>query len=165
MAKQRSLTPGEIDLARKAFGDKIDYGRVRISDGPGTNFAAHIAFAKGNPAITLGSIIYFKRDFCPDFCAVGKDRKSFMHEMTHVWQYQRLGMTSFLLRYGEEFFKVGGNPDLMYDYKKGVAKFGEAMLEAQASMVGDYSAALWAGDEALKARLAKNLAGSGFYGL
>ena len=165
MAKQRSLTPGEIDLARKAFANKITYGRVKISDGPGSNFAAHIAFAKGNPAITLGSVIYFKRDFCPDFCAVGKDRKSFMHEMTHVWQYQRLGMTSFLLRYGEEFLKVGGNPDEMYVYKKGVTKFGEAMIEAQASMVGDYSEALWAGNAEQKARLAKNLAGSGLYGL
>ena len=165
MAKQRSLTPAEIDLARKAFANKITYGRVKISDGPGSNFAAHIAFAKGNPAITLGSVIYFKRDFCPDFCAVGKDRKSFMHEMTHVWQYQRLGMTSFLLRYGEEFLQVGGNPDQMYVYKKGVTKFGEAMLEAQASMVGDYSEALWAGNAEMKARLAKNLAGSGLYGL
>jgi hypothetical protein len=138
---------------------------VKINDGPGSNFAAHIAFAKGNPAITLGSTIYFKHDFCLDFCALGKDRKSFLHEMTHVWQYQRLGMTGFLLRYGEEFVKVGGNPNDMYVYKKGETRFGEAMLEAQANMVGDYSEALWAGDEPRKARLAGNLAGSGIYGL
>ena len=165
MAKQRGLTPAEIDLARKAFGNKIDYGRVRISDGPGHNFAAHIAFAKGNPAITLGSTIYFKRDFCPDFCAPGKNRKSFLHEMTHVWQYQRLGMAMFLLRYGEEFAMVGGKPSDMYVYKKGETKFGKAMIEAQAEMVGDYSEALWAGNEPRKALLARNLAESGIYGL
>lgn len=165
LAKRRGLTSGEIDLARKAFANRIDYGRVKLSDGPGSNFAAHIAFAKGNPAITLGSTIYFKHDFCLDFCAPGRKRGTFLHEMTHVWQYQRLGMARFLLRYGEEFAMVGGNPNDMYAYEKGKTRFAEAMLEAQANMVAHYSEALWAGDEPGKKRLAGNLAGSGIYGL
>jgi hypothetical protein len=53
----------------------------------------------------------------------------------------------------------------MYDYTAGSAKFGDALLEAQAEMVCDYSEALWAGDATRKALLAKNLAGSGLYGL
>ena len=165
MARQRGLTSAEIEMARKAFAGQITYGRVKISDGPGNNFAAQIAFAKGNPAITLGSTIYFKRDYCPDFCATGKDRKSFMHEMAHVWQYQRFGRADFLLRYGQEFLAVGGKPNDMYVYRRGVTKFSEAMLEAQASMIADYSEALWTGNADQKARLAKNLEGSGVYGL
>lgn len=165
MGKQRKLTAGEISLARAAFGKKVDYGKVRLTEGPGNNVAAKIAFAKGNPAITIGSTVYFKRDFCDDFAAAGRNRKSFMHEMTHVWQYQKLGMAKFLLRYGEEFIEVGGKPSDMYKYKKGETKFGEAMLEAQANMIGDYSEAVWKPDEARRVELARNLAGSGLYGL
>ncbi|HYI64047.1 MAG TPA: DUF4157 domain-containing protein [Allosphingosinicella sp.] len=165
MGKQRRLTAGEIALAKAAFGARIDYDRVKLSDGPGKRFAAHIAFAKGNPAITLGSTVYFKRDYCDDFSGAERNRKTFIHEMTHVWQYQRLGMAKFLLRYGEELAKVGGKPNDMYRYDAGKAKFGGAMLEAQANMVGDYSEALWAANAARIALLAKNMAGSGLYGL
>ena len=156
----RKLTAGEIALARKAFGARIDYGKVKLSDGPGTNAFAHIAFAKGNPAITIGSKVYFKKDYCPDFSAPGQNGRSFMHEMTHVWQYQTLGLAAFAARYGAEFLQVKGKPNDMYAYKA-ADRFDEAMLEAQAQMVGDYQSAK-AGD---KARIAGNLKGSGFYNL
>lgn len=162
---QRPLTAGEIALTRAAFGGKIDYARVKLSDGPGNNPLAHMAFAKGNPAITIGSTVYFKQDFCPDFSAPGRNRKCFIHEMTHVWQYQRMGMPAFFLRYGEDLLKARGRPDDMYNYAAGAAKFGEAMIEAQAEMVCDYSEAMWTGDAARQALLAKNLAASGVYGL
>ena len=165
LARSRVLTPAEIDLAREAFADRIDYRRVSLVEGAAINLAAHLAFAKGNPAITLGSTIFFKRDFCADFCAAGANRKSFMHEMTHVWQYQRLGLTRFLLRYGKEFARVGGKPSAMYAYKAGATRFGDAMLEAQAEMVGDYGEAVWTGNSTRKALVAANLAGSGVYGL
>jgi len=165
MGKQRKLTAGEIALARAAFGDKIDYSKVKLSDGPGNSPSAHIAFAKGNPAITIGSTVYFKTHYCPDFSARGQNRKSFIHEMTHVWQYRALGMPAFFARYFQEVARVGGKPDDMYKYVKGTDAFGKAMLEAQASMIGDYSEALWGGNETQKALLAKNMAGSGLYGL
>jgi hypothetical protein len=162
---QRPLTGGEIALARAAFDSKIDYTRVRVSGGPGNNPFAHMAFAKGNPAITIGSTIYFKVDYCPDFSAPGRNRKCFIHEMTHIWQYRNLGMPAFFLRYGEEVLKAKGKPDDMYNYAAGTAKFGDSMLEAQAEMVCDYSEALWAQNATRKALLAKNLAESGVYGL
>jgi uncharacterized protein DUF4157 len=164
MAKQRKLTAGEVALARAAFGDKIDYGRVKLSDGPGNQPIAHAAFAKGNPAITIGATVYFKTGYCPDFSAPGQDRRTFIHEMTHVWQYRMLGMPAFFARYGAEFLQVGGKPNDMYKYKP-ETKFGEAMLEAQADIVRDYSMAVWAPDEVKKAKLAKNMAKSGLYGL
>jgi hypothetical protein len=160
MGKQRGLAAGEIALAREAFGSKIDYGKVKLSDGPGNQPLAHAAFAKGNPAITVGSTVYFKVHYCADFSAAGADKSSFMHEMAHVWQYQKLGLLAFFVRYGAEFARVGGNPNDMYLYKKGTDAFGQAMLEAQAQMVGDYAVA----SAADKAELRKNLAGSGLYG-
>ena len=159
MAKQRKLTESEITLARTAFGDWIKYAKVRLSDGPGLQPLAHAAFAKGNPAITVGSTVYFKRGYCRDFSAPGEDRVAFLHEMTHVWQYQRLGLAAFFARYGAEFAAVGGKPDRMYLYSSG-DPFDGAMLEAQAEMVADYSAGA-----AKRAKAASSLARTGFYGL
>jgi hypothetical protein len=164
MAK-RKLTAGEIALAREAFGDRIDYDKVRLSDGPGTNAAAHIAFLKGNPAITIGSTVYFKEGFCPDFSVPGQNGTSFMHEMTHVWQYRTLGTAAFFARYASDLAHAGGRPNDMYKFAEGETKFGEAMLEAQAQMVGNYYKAKAERNEPRRARLAKNLEGSGFYGL
>jgi Domain of unknown function (DUF4157) len=164
MGKQRKLTAGEIKLAREAFGDRIDYNKVRLSDGPGTNAAAHIAFMKGNPAITVGNTVYFKEGFTADFSAPGADGRSFMHEMTHVWQYRALGMGAFFIRYGADLAKAGGKPNDMYKYNDD-SRFGESMLEAQAQMVGDYHRARANGNASATARLAKNLKGSGLHGL
>lgn len=165
MGKKRKMTTGEIDLVRAGFADKINYGKVKVHDGPGSSFAAHIAFARGNPAITLGSDVHYKHDFCDDFSAPGRDRKGFMHELSHVWQYQKLGVVKFMLRYGEDLAKVGGKTSDMYRYEAGKTKFGKAMLEAQATMICDYSEAVWTGDTAQIALLGKNMAGSGLYGL
>ena len=165
MVRKRRLTTGEIVLAQEAFGASIDYARVRLGDGGARNPIAHIAFANGNPAITLGSTIYFARNYCDDFTASGKDRKGFMHEMAHVWQFQRLGMWRFLLRYAREFAAAGAKAPLMYAYRPGDTRFGAATLEAQAEMVGDYAEALWTQSTERLARLARSLAGSTLYGL
>jgi hypothetical protein len=165
MATPRTLTPNEIALARTAFAGKIDYARVVLNDGPGTEALAHIAFAKGNSAITVESSIYFKADYCPDFSAPGRNRQVFIHEMTHVWQYQTMGLGAFALRYGADLLAAKGKPDAMYDYTPGTTRFGAAMLEAQAQMTCDYAAAFWAKDTKRLAKLAANLAGSGFYNL
>ena len=164
MGKHRKLTSGEIALARTAFGDKIQYDKVRLSDGPGANAAAHIAFMKGNPAITIGNTVYFKEGFSADFSAPGADGRMFMHEMTHVWQYRSLGMASFFIRYGADLARAGGRPNDMYKYDDD-SKFADAMLEAQAQMVGDYHRARTSRDPAATARLARNLKGGGLHGL
>ena len=85
--------------------------------------------------------------------------------MTHVWQYQRMGMPAFFARYGAEFVRAGGKPEEMYKYKRGTEPFGQAMLEAQANMVQHYSEALWTPDPAKQVKLAGNLAKSGLFGL
>ena len=164
MSEQRKLKAGEIALARTAFGDRIDYDEVELSNGPGIQPLAHLAFAKGNPAITVGSTVYFKKGYCPDFAAPAHNPNSFFHELTHVWQYQRFGMPAFFGRYGVEFAKVGGDAGKMYRYGD-KEKFKDAMLEAQAQMVGDYGEAVWAKNAARRDKIAVNLAGSGLFGL
>ena len=92
-------------------------------------------------------------------------RQLFIHEMTHVWQFRALGLLPFFLRYMVEFAKAKGRPGAMYAYQAGATPFGGAMLEAQAEMACDYGEAIWTDNVRRQAVLARNLAGSGLYGL
>jgi hypothetical protein len=153
-------------MALAAFGTRIDSDRVRICDGPGRNPAAMLAFRRGNPAITLARTIYFRDRFSEDFSMEPERRRSLlMHELTHVWQYRRLGFGTFMLRYAVELARCGFNAARLYHYVQGETRFAEATLEGQAEMIGDYARATLNGDGAERSRVAFNLEGTGFYGL
>lgn len=164
---KRHLTDGEIALAREAFGDRLAYSKIRLVEGAAGNPIAKAAFRNGNTAITLRRTIHFSPErFLPDF-STGKAaaRGLFIHELTHVWQYDRLGTLWFLARYGIQFARVGGQAWRMYEYAPGGTAFRGAMLEAQAEMAGDYAQAKADGDSSRMALIARNLAGSGLFGL
>lgn len=167
--RKRGLSAGEIALVEKHFpGDRLPLDRIRFCDGHGRHPFAMQAFRQGNTAITLvRSIHYGPGRYCDDFASeteAGR-RALFMHEMTHVWQWHRLGVIRFAFRYLRELIKRRGDARAMYRYEGGVDRFADAMLEAQAQMVGDYAAASARGDAQAKARIGRSLAGSGFYGL
>ncbi|HWT11622.1 MAG TPA: DUF4157 domain-containing protein [Allosphingosinicella sp.] len=158
-SSRRALTEGEVALARKAFGDRIDYDRVRICHGAGGNPAAALAFLSDrNDAITLVRTIFCKGEPVADYSSHAH-KSLFIHEMTHVWQYQTLGVARFYLRYGREFVACRFDAKAMYRYEKG-DPFDKAKLEAQAEMVRDYGR-----DSAGMAKAAPSLAGTGLYGL
>lgn len=161
---RRPLTEGEIRLACEAFGDGLDYRRVRLCQGPGGNPGAHLAFRKpGVDAITLIRTIFFKGGLVGDFTQSG-DASLFMHEMTHVWQYQTLGVLPFALRYLNELEACNFDRHCLYHYECGHTAFAEAKLEAQAQIVQDYGLALGAGKRSEAEALRRNLAGSGLFG-
>jgi len=163
-ALERYLTNGEIALCLTAFGDAVPWGLVTLHDGPGLNLIARLALRRGHPAITLGRRVYFRQRPPPDLNAAPEEAKIlFLHEMTHVWQYRRLGMVRFLLRYADEFFAHGCDAARLYRFAPGETRFAEATLEAQAEIVGEYSRGCWhkAGPDPA---LAFNMAGSGLYG-
>lgn len=160
----RPLTAKEIALCRSIFPDELPYAAVRLCDGPGRNPAAKTAFARGNTAITLRRRLYFRVRYCEDFSRGDeKAQHLFVHEMTHVWQWHRLGVVRFLLRYARELLACKGDANAMYGYERGVTAFAEAMLEAQAQMAGDYRWVAVTGDEKEQALIARNLAGSGLF--
>lgn len=162
----RALTAGEIALLREGFGDRIDYERIRLRQGHGRNPTAIAAFRNGNTAITLRRNIYFRAHYSDDFSEAGVVAQSLLlHEMTHVWQYAKLGAPRFLARYARDLAACRFNARAMYLYEEGETPFARARLEAQAQMVGDYCHAWLVGDVPRLARLARNLKGSGFYGL
>lgn len=162
----RALGASEIALLNDAFGDRIAYQGVRVREGHGGNPAAMIAFVNRNTAITLNRSIYFRTHYGEDFAKAGDAAKALLHhEMVHIWQYATLGMIGFLARYARDLAAVGFRPGRMYDYVKGETAFAEARLEAQAKMVEDYWLALADGKPGPIALIARNLKGSGFYGL
>lgn len=166
-AQRRPLTAGEIDWARRAFGDRLPLERVTLVNGAGGNPLALAAIRNGNSAITLGRTIHFSPAYyLPDFSTAKPAARGLMiHELTHVWQYARLGMPRFFARYARDYAACGFTAWRMYEYAPGTAAFTAARLEAQASMVGDYGEALAAGDEGRRLQVAQNLKGSGFFGL
>jgi len=162
----RALTAGEVESLRDAFGDRLPYDRVRLRLGHGGNAAAIAAFRNGNTAITLRRTVYFRAHYSDDFSQAAVEAQSlFHHEMVHVWQYAKLGTARFLARYARDLAACRFNARAMYRYEEGATPFAGARLEAQAEMVGDYCRARLVGDVPRQARLARNLKGSGFYGL
>ncbi|HEY0147972.1 MAG TPA: DUF4157 domain-containing protein [Allosphingosinicella sp.] len=158
----RPLTQGETALCRSIFPDELPYADVRLVDGPAVNDLAEAAFRNLNTAITLRRTIYFRVRFQTDFAeADAGGRRLFVHEMTHVWQWRRLGVPRFLLRYARDLLACRGNAAAMYRYESDDLPFARSRLEAQAEMVGDYQRA----EPERRALIERKLAGTGFYGL
>jgi hypothetical protein len=160
----RHLTADEVALARPIFGERIDYGRVRISEGYGLNHIAAVALGQpGNDAITMRRTIYFSRHLAADFSEAPIEGQALLaHEMTHIMQWAELGIARFIARYLRELAAAGGVQKRMYDYEPG-QPFARAGIEAQAQMVQDYFIR-----RALRKRLdlhAASLAGTGLFGL
>lgn len=166
IGSKRPLRPAEIGLLTPVFGERIPYGAVRLRHGHGGNPAAMLAFRNGNSAITLRRSIYFRIHYRRDFAQGGvAEQALFLHEMAHVWQFAALGSARFLARYALDLAACRFSPRAMYEYEEGLTPFAQARLEAQAQMVGDYCHASLIGDAPRRARLERNLLGSGLYDL
>ncbi|HEX9963667.1 MAG TPA: hypothetical protein VGB04_01635 [Allosphingosinicella sp.] len=166
MSLLRPLTAGETGLLDEAFHGHIDGRMVRLVQGHDGNPLPRAAFRKGNTAITLRKTVYFGSHYREDFAQADPHACGlFLHEMTHVWQYRRLGLARFFLRYGRELCSCRFDAPAMYRYLPGETRFAEARLEAQAQMVGDYCEASMRGDEARAGRVGESLKGSGIFGL
>jgi len=81
----RPLTPGEIDLAREAFGDSLDYAAIRLLPSP---WPFDRAFVPGR-WFGLSWIVWPRASLPKDVSeAPLKAQSTFIHELTHVWQAQ-----------------------------------------------------------------------------
>lgn len=161
----RKLTSGEIELCKKLFGNAIDYRFVRIHKSkliPGVQ--------SGQVSMTPWGELYMPDDnYLDDFSmATGKKINylhHFIHEMAHVWQYQRknkltrgsivicggalsinTGIANTIESIGNslpnsagEILKdISGEID-PYTYKGSLLKnFFQYNMESQAEMLADY---------------------------
>ncbi len=78
------MTAGEIQMARPIFGDDADYSLVRL----------HTAPDEGEDAKSFGNDIYLESGAlhradlsAPDVSV--DDKKMLIHELTHVWRFQK----------------------------------------------------------------------------
>lgn len=122
----RPLTPGEAALARSVFGEAIDYARVRILVRPGAGYA-----------VVLGSVITFPElNARADFSDAPLQVQAwFVHEMTHVWQFQTAPLRT-LASWAKTVLTGGYGPGApAYRYALPVERWDRLGLEQQASVV------------------------------
>lgn len=86
---ERSLTPGEISLARSVFGDAIDYDRVQLIK------RRWWPLQPRNTIMTPCGNLHFHPQgsaWSDDFSKQSIPLQGlFIHELTHAWQTQRKG--------------------------------------------------------------------------
>ena len=125
----RKLSDDEITWAQQFFGDDIDYKSV--------NYFSRQMIGSGNRGLAYqarGSIyegVYWDRDVAPHSNFVAE---VFIHEMTHVWQYQTGRVPDIPEAEIPEHDKIYAYNIDAYEY------FREFGVEQQASIVGDIAA-------------------------
>jgi hypothetical protein len=115
--RSRSLTPGEIALARSMFGATVDYGKVRLVRRKWWPFQP-----KWAAMAPCGNIHFHPKGelWSDDFSLEPLQTQGFfIHEMTHVWQAQTRGrfylplmrhpfcLYSYEIVPGRPFFRYG----------------------------------------------------------
>lgn len=133
--KTRFLTASEIDMARKIFGSTIDYDKVQIA-----NRRVLPLFQPKNGGMCTGNTINITGSaYCDEY--TDRLQSFFIHEMTHIWQYQQSPLT-FGKKHLNELRKHHFNymsKAYTYEIIKG-KNFSAYGLEQQAAMVQDYFA-------------------------
>ena len=122
---KRSLTTGEVELARSLFGDAIDYSPVRLILGKWWLF-----HPPGAAMAPIGDIWFHPHGggWSDDFAKEPLGAQAFfIHELTHVWQTQK---------HGRFYLPVMRHPFCRYAYRlepgKPFARYG---IEQQAEIV------------------------------
>lgn len=131
----RPLTKGEIALARTVFGDSIDYAAVYVSD---QKFGGMDFLPEGTAMAPNGNL-FMPGCYHDDYAQESVLRQSlFIHEMTHVWQYQNKVLAP-IIEAAKLNVKHKFNYMAAYNYtldeKKDLLDYN---MEQQASIVQDY---------------------------
>ena len=139
MANRRQLYDWETRVARTVFSEAIDYRRVRVHEGVGwanmlDDWARRLRAMQPRPvkqhnAIALGSHCFFPvrlphQSETPSETPFAS-MAWLLHELTHVWQFQRMGWRYLPLvlaahvREGERVYDFGGEAGLHFGRRKG----------------------------------------------
>ena len=163
-ASVRPLYAWEIEEARRVFADGLRFQNVRIHENVAwPNFINRIGmflkrmpYVAVNNAITLGNHIYFPIQMLKEKVTLGHPDHYkldwLIHELTHVWQFQRLGW-SYLpmaiqaqIREGEKAYDFGGEHGLIECHNKGW-KLSDFNLEQQGDIARSYYLAICHGKD------------------
>ena len=121
--KSRVLTDDEFEIAERIFEDSVQFDKVKIKEGglltwiyPGVTLGHHISFPKGE--IDSEDLKY---------------QALLIHELTHVWQFERIGFSYISRALFEEIFTDAYT--VHYDSNKNFADYD---IEEQAEIVAEY---------------------------
>lgn len=122
----RSLTPAEILLSQSVFGHNVQYHLVSIDD------MAILGTKKIAEAYVSFNMINYRAKL---------KKEIFIHEMVHIWQFQRFG-SIYLARAikaqrSKEGYDYGGVANLYQVMLKG-GKLSDFNFEQQADIIEDY---------------------------
>jgi Domain of unknown function (DUF4157) len=122
----RYLEPDETQLARTIFGNSIDYSNVRLIPTEILQYR------------TVGNYIRVPKDFT---ISNEYHAETFIHELTHVWQYQHLGTAYISLSLSNQILATlrTGSRNAAYDYNLSPASsFFDFLPEQQGLIVQNY---------------------------
>ncbi len=148
----RPLSAAELAEVQLVFSTGLDVTRVRVNEGSSLpDWIGRIgARLKGNPppehnAITLGNTSYFPVSLAthdPNDPLWLRDMGWLMHELTHVWQYQHVGIRYLLEALMHPIYAyapAGQTPDqALADFSKAGKLFRDFTREQQGDIVRDY---------------------------
>jgi hypothetical protein len=122
----RPLTAIEIEVAQSIFGNSLQYSKIRIDEkaylGPRFGNFAYVSFHTIN-------------------CWGELSASTFIHELVHIWQYERFGAAYIVRALQAQFTKEGydyGGVGALYalrEEKKGLQALN---FEQQADVIADY---------------------------
>lgn len=122
----RKMTEQEIALGYQIFGSSIRYDLVRV-DATAKFGTKKIAVAY----VSFNTINYNKKI----------KKEIFIHELVHIWQYQRFGSIyvarAIKAQRSKEGYEYGGAPNLYVKMLQG-AKLTDFNFEQQADIIEDY---------------------------
>ncbi|HBW23105.1 MAG: hypothetical protein A2X28_04430 [Elusimicrobia bacterium GWA2_56_46] len=135
-ADGRGLTPDMVAAARKIYGDKIDYSKVEIITGKDMGLWGKL-LTSGGFNVTWGNTIYLANDENGNpVHNFAKAPDILIHEMCHVYQYQKDGW-GYATGAVREHLAEGN----AYSYQIWPGKeFGEYGVEQQARIIQEYYA-------------------------
>lgn len=160
----RPLYTWEIQEARRVFGNQLHYERIRIHECAAwlqrvVRMGAtlqRIPYTGEPTAITLGYHLYFPERMPAAPVALGHPEHSkicwLIHELTHTWQYQRLGWQYLFLALKAQFtlgaaaYDFGGKAGLILCSLRG-GRLGDFNLEQQGDIARSYYETLVRGGE------------------
>jgi len=131
----RTLTEGEIELARSVFGNSIDYSKIKIFN----RSYMYISWIDQNHAPNGNIYIpdkWYQKD---DFSKHTNSSELFIHEMVHVWQHQNgLNPRAVAIKYYlTHNFNYMSASDYQYKIEEGKTFF-DYNQEQQAEIVVNY---------------------------
>ena len=159
---ERSMYSWEIQEARRVFANGLAYSQVRIcecADWPNTmkrigSWMQRVPYSGVPNAITLGNKCYFPVRLLetpvplsnPGHYQIGW----LIHELTHAWQYQRMGWGYLIkalqaqLSQGAQAYEFGGEAGLLGAFQQG-KKLAGFNLEQQGDICRSYYERLCSG--------------------